>query len=297
MATDFQPRSDNFLALGPHGFHGVHYLDWGYPNNAHIVVCAHGLTRNAHDFDYFASALAADCRLVCPDMPGRGRSDWLQHKEDYGYAVYVNDCATLIACISAAAGGPEQGGRKVIDWVGTSMGGIIGMTLAAQPGSPIRRLVVNDVGAMIPKAALQRIADYVGRDLRFATIEELERHLRFIAAPFGPLTDEQWRHLVQHGSTQLADGTWTFSYDPGIAVPLRTDWDRDLDLWGLWDAIRCPTLIVRGADSDLLLKETAEAMLTRGPKARLVEFPGVGHAPTLMSEDQIGAVRDFLLEP
>ena len=296
MATDIEPRSDTLLALGLHGFHGVHYLDWGRIDNPHIVVCAHGLTRNAHDFDYFARALAPDLRLVCPDMPGRGQSDWLDHKEDYGYPTYANDCATLMARVSAHVGDPGASSPKVIDWVGTSMGGIIGLTLAAQPRSPIRRLVINDVGAILPKAALERIADYVGRNFRFASLDELERHLRVIAAPFGPLTDAQWRHLAGHGAKQHEDGMWTFSYDPGIAVPLQTAWDRDIDLWPLWDAIRCPTLILRGADSDLLLPEIAREMLTRGPKARLVEFPGIGHAPTLMSDDQIKVVRDFLLK-
>ena len=308
MVNNLHPKSDSFLALGPHGFHRIHYLDWGRPHHLHVVVCAHGLTRNARDFDYLARALAAKCRVVCPDMPGRGESDWLEHKEDYGYPLYVNDCATLMARVSPdlaptgwlgrlmrkLSGGPR---KKVIDWVGTSMGGIIGMMLAAQPHSPIRRLVVNDVGAIIPRSALQRIADYVGKDPRFPTPEELERYLRVIAAPFGPLTDEQWRHLTVHGSKRHEDGSWGLAYDPGIALPLRTGWGQDVDLWSIWDAIRCPTLIVRGSESDLLRHDTAEAMLARGPKARLVEFPGIGHAPTFMSDDQIGTVRDFLLAP
>jgi pimeloyl-ACP methyl ester carboxylesterase len=175
------------------------------------------------------------------------------------------------------------------------MGGIIGMLLAARPGSPIGRLVVNDVGALIPKAAIERISAYVGQDPSFKSLDELEALVRQVLAPFGKLTNEQWRHLTETGSRQRPDGSWGFAYDPGIAAAFRKNPPADVNLWPIWDAITCPTLLLRGAQSDLLLRETALAMTRRGPRAQLVEFEDIGHAPTLMAEDQIKVVREFLL--
>jgi len=193
---------------------------------------------------------------------------------------------------SATAGGKA---RKIY-WVGTSMGGVIGMLLASRPQSPIERLVLNDIGAIIPKAALERILAYIGKDPRFKSLEELEAMVRLVLAPFGALTDAQWRHLAETGSKQHADGSWGMCYDPGVAIPFQKSPPADVNLWQFYDAIRCPTLLLRGAQSDLLLKETAVEMTQRGPRAKLVEFDGIGHAPALMAGDQIKAVRDFLLE-
>ncbi|MCP5419538.1 MAG: alpha/beta hydrolase [Gammaproteobacteria bacterium] len=270
--------------LGPHGFHRIHYTAWGDPDNPRVLICVHGLTRNARDFDFFAAALANDYRILCVDAPGRGHSDWFTHKEDYSYPVYAADMAAVIA----------RSGAEQVDWVGTSMGGLIGMSLAMQPHSPIRKLVMNDVGPFIPKEALERIAAYVGKPLRFADLDELERYLRIIAAPFGPASDEQWRHMALHSSRQTENGSYQFSYDPGIAEVFHTALE-DVDLWAMWDAIRCPTLVLRGADSDVLTRADAKAMTQRGPRAQLVEFAGVGHAPGLMTDDQIATVRDWLL--
>jgi pimeloyl-ACP methyl ester carboxylesterase len=195
----------------------------------------------------------------------------------------------LIARVTAA-----NKPSTIIDWVGTSMGGLIGMLLAALPRNPLRRLVLNDVGPFIPKAALERIAMYVGKEPRFATLAEIEKHLRIVAAPFGPLTDAQWRHLTVHNAKQDDAGAWIVNYDAGIAVSLASVQGQDISLWESWDRISCPTLVLRGAQSDLLLASTAQEMTRRGPKARLVEFQGIGHAPALMSDDQVGAVREFL---
>jgi len=274
-----------FSGLGPHGFHRVHYLEWGDPTNDRVVFCVHGLTRNSRDFDHLAAALAADCRVLCPDIVGRGQSEWLPHKTDYVYPQYVADMATLIA----------RSGVERLDWIGTSMGGIIGMMLAAQPGSPIRKLVMNDVGPFLPKAGLERIGTYVGQPVHFADLDEMERYVRAIAAPFGPLTDEQWRHLTVHSARQRADGRYEFSYDPGIAEPFRSPELADIDLWPFWDQVRCPTLVLRGAESDVLNREDADAMRQRGPRAKLVEWAGIGHAPALMAAEQIQVVRDWLL--
>lgn len=283
-------RNDTVLCLDSKGFHRMHYTDWGDVSNPAVVICVHGLTRNGRDFDFLARALEADFRVVCPDIVGRGKSDWLQAKEDYDYPQYLADMTVLIARLT-------HGGEKTIFWVGTSMGGIIGMVMASLPGSPIAKLVVNDVGTTIPRAALERIAAYVGEDPRFPSFREIENYVRTMSAPFGPLTDEQWHHLTVHAVKQHSDGTWGFCYDPGIALPFRETARRDVDLWNYWDAIACPTLLLRGAESDLLVRENALQMTQRGPRPRLVEFAGIGHAPMLMARDQIEVLRDFLLEP
>jgi pimeloyl-ACP methyl ester carboxylesterase len=283
-------RDDHLLCLSTGGFHRMRYVEWGDPDAERVVVCVHGLTRNGRDFDVLAQALLPDFRVVCPDVAGRGASDWLAVKEDYAYPQY---CADMTALIARITGG---GKRRAIHWVGTSMGGIVGMLLASRPNTPIVKLVVNDVGAVIPKAALERLRAYVGKDPRFKSLEELEAMVRLVSAPFGPLTDAQWRHLTVTGGMQHEDGSWGFRYDPGIAVPFQKQANANADLWPVWDAITCPTLLIRGAQSDLLLKDTADAMSRRGPRPRLVEFAGVGHAPMLMADDQIKVVRDFLLQ-
>ncbi len=301
-------RTDYLLGLTAHGFHKIFYTDWGDPASEHTVICVHGLTRNCRDFDTLAQALAVACRVICPDVAGRGRSDWLYNKDDYSYPQYMADMNALIARVSAcpAAAGmlgkladalTRRHGSRSLYWVGTSMGGMLGMLLASRPNSPIRKLVVNDVGPLIPKASLERIAMYVGKDPRFKTLAELEGYVRTVSAPFGPLTDAQWHHLTVTGAKQHADGTWGMSYDPDLAAPFRKGPPQDVDLWNYWDTITCPTLVLRGAESDLLLKETAAEMQKRGPRAHLVEFAGIGHAPMLMADDQIKVVKDFLLAP
>ena len=281
-------NSDIILGLSSKGFHRMHYYDWGDPENSRVVICVHGLTRNGRDFDFLAQALSRDFRIVCPDVAGRGRSDWLESKQDYGYAQYMADMTALLARVTAGA-------EKTIYWVGTSMGGLLGIIMAAMPKNPIRKLVVNDAGMLVPKAALERLALYVGKDPRFATLDALEAHVRHISAPFGALSDEQWRHLTVHSAKQHADGTWGFRYDPAIVNAFSGELN-DIDLSAYWDAVRCPTLLLRGADSDILLRATAEAMTQRGPRVTLVEFQAVGHAPMLMLDEQITAVRDFLLQ-
>jgi pimeloyl-ACP methyl ester carboxylesterase len=275
--------SKHFLGLGPHGFHRVHYTEWGDPSNPRVLICVHGLTRNARDFDFLATAVEKNYRVICPDIVGRGQSEWLTHKPDYNYPQYLNDMTALLA----------RTGAEAVDWVGTSMGGLIGMLLAAQPGSPIRKLVMNDVGPLVPKTGLARIAEYVGKPVKFNSIAEMERYLRMIAAPFGPLTDDQWRHLTIHSARRLENGDYIFAYDPGIAEPMKTILE-DVNLWPVWDAVRCSVLVLRGANSDVLNRTDAEMMTQRGPKTKLVEFTGIGHAPALMSDDQIQTVKDWL---
>lgn len=277
-------RTGTLLCLGPHGFHRVRYTEWGDAANPHVVVCAHGLTRNGRDFDPLARALASDYRVLCPDVVGRGLSDWLSHPQDYGYPLYLSDMAALVA----------RSGAARVQWVGTSMGGLIGMMLAAQPNSPIERLVINDVGPLVPKTALERLAGYVGRTGPFADIRQLEAHLRNVLAPFGPLSDAQWSHLALHSTHRNADGSLSLAYDPAIASAFSSGDLQDVVLWTLWDAVRCPTLVLRGMESDLLRADTAAQMTQRGPCAQLLTFAGIGHAPALMADDQIGAIVEFL---
>lgn len=282
------PMSErSVLALSAAGFHRMAYTQWGRDDAGRTVVCAHGLTRNGRDFDVLALALAEGRRVVCPDVVGRGRSDWLARPDLYGYPQYLADMTVLLARLDVDAQG--------VDWVGTSMGGLIGLFLAAQPKSPIRRLVVNDVGPFVPKAALERIGGYVGKDPVFEDIAALESYLRFVLMGFGSLGDAQWRHLAEHSARSRPDGRYGLAYDPAIGGAFQGEL-TDVDLWPLWDAVRCPVLVLRGGESDLLLPETAAEMTTRGPKARVVEFPHVGHAPALMDEGQIAVVKRFLDE-
>jgi len=278
-----EPRRRSFRSSSAHGFHEVVYREWGHPESARVVVCVHGLTRNGRDFDTLAATLADRFRILCPDMPGRGESEWLADANDYVFPTYLTALTAFLAHAHA----------ERVAWVGTSMGGLLGMIVAAQRGSPVTRLVINDIGPVIEPAALVRIAGYVGLDPRFDTFAALEAHIREVSASFGPLTDEQWKHLAETTSRRTADGGWRLKYDPGIAVPFRATQSGG-DLWPIWDAIRCPTLLLRGAESDLLSRSTAEAMRSRGPAPEIVEFAGVGHAPMLLSADQIRPVTAFL---
>lgn len=277
-------RQESFLGLSATGFHRLTYYLWGADDAARTVACVHGLTRNGRDFDDLARALAAaGDRVACPDVVGRGDSDWLSDPAAYGYPQMCADAAALIARLEVAE----------IDWIGTSMGGLVGMMLAAQPKTPLQRLVLNDVGPFVPKEAIARIADYVGTTPRFVDVEAAEAHLRQIHAPFGALSDGQWRHLTRHSIRALPDGGYGMRYDPGIAEAFRGE-PADVDLWSVWDAIKIPVLVLRGAESDVLLPETAQEMTRRGPQARVVEIAGCGHAPALMDSEQIGIVRDWL---
>jgi pimeloyl-ACP methyl ester carboxylesterase len=277
------PREHHVRSLSPHGFHRVVYREWGDPDNARIVVCVHGLTRNGRDFDTLGAVLADRFRILCPDMPGRGDSDWLRDPNDYAFPTYLTALTAMLAHAHADR----------VAWVGTSMGGLLGIVMAAQLETPIVRLVVNDVGPTLEAAALARIASYVGLDPVFDSFQALEAHVRDVSAPFGPLSDSQWEDLSRTTARQLPDGRWRLKYDPGIAVPFSTRPSAS-DLWPLWDTIRCPTLVLRGAQSDLLSSATAAAMQSRGPRPELIEFAGIGHAPMLLSPEQIAPVVSFL---
>lgn len=287
-----EPRLREVPVLGRDGFLRLAYAEWGSPKAARTVVCVHGVSRNGRDFDLLAANLADHgARVICPDLPGRGRSDWLSSPAHYTDRAYTRAMATLIARLDV-----EQ-----VDWVGTSLGGHIGMMMAAEAGAPIRRLVLNDFGARISGASLRRIGGYLGGDWSFGSYDEAEAHMREILAPFGALTDAQWRHLTEHSLTEDGQGRLRFRHDPDIAGRFAVPILFDIVLWHLWDAVSCPVLVLRGEHSDLLTAATVREMQQRGAagragQVRAVEFPGCGHPPALMDDAQITAVRNFLLD-
>ncbi len=281
-----EPRRRSVQCASPNGLHRMSYLEWGDPRNRDVLVCVHGLTRNGRDFDDLARALCGRWRVVCPDVAGRGDSDRLADPSSYAVPQYVADMVTLIARLDVEA----------VSWLGTSMGGLIGMALAAQPGTPVSRLVLNDAGPVVSLASLQRIGTYLGLAPALPTIEQAEAFVRLICAPFGPHSDAQWRRLTEAWMKKTGDG-WQPNYDPLIAEPYRATMPKkDLELWPLYDVVRCPTLVLRGEHSDLLSRQTTQEMASRGPKARVFEVQGVGHAPSLMHDDQIAVIREFLME-
>jgi pimeloyl-ACP methyl ester carboxylesterase len=287
-------RLKSVQCSSPAGLHRMAYKEWGDPANPRVLVCVHGVTRVADDFDALAQALSGEYRVVCPDVAGRGRSERLRDPSLYVVPQYVADMVTLIARVTA------NGEDEAVHWVGTSMGGLIGMILASFENSPIRRLVLNDIGPVLDPAAMARIGEYIGQDVRFPDFETGARFVKEVSASFGPHSDDEWRKLASDVLVQEPGGKWVRHYDLGLAKPFaaitpeRAQQDQAA-LWAAFDAIRCPTLLIRGELSDLLSRATAEEMTRRGPKPQLAEIPGVGHAPTLMHAPQIAIVRDFLL--
>jgi pimeloyl-ACP methyl ester carboxylesterase len=282
----FSQMSERSLpCLASSGFFRLAYIDWQNTSSGRPIVCVHGMTRNSRDFDYLAKQLSQHRRVVCPDMPGRGKSGWLSRADDYGMPTYLSAIASLLARM----------GCEEVDWVGTSMGGIIGMLVAAMPNTPIRKLVLNDIGPVINAEGLSRLSLYVGQDPTFANLDALESHLRLIAAQYGALTASEWRHLAHHSARKRQDNSLGYAYDPSIAEPLRKMQWKAVPMWDKWDAITAQTLVLRGAQSDILDRATAAEMSQRGPRAKVIELAEVGHAPALMSDDQIAIVRDFLL--
>lgn len=276
--------------LSPAGLHRMAYKEWGDPHNSRVLVCVHGVTRVSDDFDNLARALCDEYRVICPDVVGRGRSEWLRDPQYYQVPQYVGDMVTLLARLNA----------ETVHWFGTSMGGLIGMGLASMKGNPVSKLVLNDIGPALNSAALTRIGNYIGADTRFPSFDEALQYIKDISRPFGPHADDEWRKLASDVLRQNADGQWIRHYDLRLAMPFKSSTPErarqaEAMLWIAYDAISCPTLLARGADSDLLSPEVARAMTERGPKAKLVEFPGVGHAPTFMHPEQIAVAKEFLL--
>ena len=280
------PSRGGVLGISKRGFHRIAYAEWGAANAERVTLCVHGLTRQGRDFDLLAAALTArGSRVLCPDLPGRGRSGRLADPAEYALPQYCMDMTAVLAASGAAE----------VDWVGTSLGGLIGILLAGQPNSPVRRLVINDIGPFVPWSALYRIGSYLrAKPESFPTYEAAERYHRKTLAPFGQLTDAQWRHITEHGVRRDAEGRYHLLTDPGIGCAFQSGLLYNLNIWNYWDNIRCPVLVLRGAESDFLLPSTAEEMTRRGPEAELVELPGIGHAPALLDASQVDLVADWL---
>ena len=284
MSVDFRQRE--VQCITPSGLHRLAYTEWGDPASRKVLVCVHGLSRCGRDFDSLAWAMSPHYRVVCPDVPGRGLSGWLKNPLEYQVQTYVADMVTLLARVDA----------DIVHWVGTSMGGMIGMALASLDETPIQKLVLNDVGPVITAVSLARIGEYLGKAPQFADFAAAVQYIRAVSAPFGAHSDAEWSILTEYVTRRQPDGSYRMHYDPAIAVPFHAAKpDKDIELWSFYDAIRCPTLVIRGALSDLLKRETLQEMAGRGPRANTVEIPAVGHAPTLMHADQIAIVREFLL--
>lgn len=288
------------VAASPAGVHRMAYWEWNNTGNAahpHVIVCVHGLSRQGRDFDVLAKELSRFARVICPDVVGRGQSDWLAEPMAYQVPMYAADMLALLAQLHA------QAPIETLDWVGTSMGGLIGMGIAGQPGLPlpvpVRRMVLNDVGPVIEWASLERIASYVGKSLQFPNFESAAAAMRVISEGFGPHTDAQWSTLSQAMVTPNPQGGVVLHYDPQISAPMvlmtrETAQAGEAMLWQLYDQIQAQVLLIRGADSDLLSASTAKAMAERGPKAYCTELEGVGHAPTLVAPGQVALIRKFL---
>jgi pimeloyl-ACP methyl ester carboxylesterase len=279
---DMEMRNGRVRYLLADGFHEMAYVERGSPGRP-VVVCVHGLTRQGRDFDRLAEELASDFRVICPDLPGRGLSDWLSDPNLYQPQTYVTALSHLLAVID-----------EPVLWVGTSLGGICGLVLAAQSGTPLTRMVLNDIGPFIPAAALARIRDYMLPPTVFADLHALEAHLRVIHAPFGVPDDAGWTEMAQHSARTLPNGRVTLHYDPAIADPIRAQEPVDVNLMAFWQKIEVPMLTIRGESSDLLLPETLAEMERSGSASLIV--PGAGHAPALMDEKTIATIRSFLAE-
>jgi pimeloyl-ACP methyl ester carboxylesterase len=286
MKTTPTFRKSSVRSISKQHFHRIAYTEWGNPNAERVALCVHGLSRQGRDFDFLAAALAArGYRVVCPDLAGRGESGWLADAEGYALPQFSVDMTVLLARL----------GVDRVDWIGTSLGGLIGMVLAGLPDTPIRRLVINDIGPSIPWPALRRIGDYLrSAPVDFPTFAAAEAYFREILAPFGQLTPEQWGHITKHSVVATPEGRYRLRYDPRIAEAFRPGRMYNLSLWDYWDAIKGPVLVLRGQDSDLLPGDIAVQMTRRGPRAELIEIAGCGHAPPLMSDDQIELVTGWL---
>jgi len=290
----FEAKINSVQCVSLTGLHRMSYKEWGDASNPNVLLCVHGVTRVSDDFDAMAQALAGDYRVIAPDIVGRGRSDWLKNPQLYRIPQYVSDIVTLLARVLPDAE------RQSVDWFGTSMGGLIGLGLASLPGNPIRKLVLNDIGPVLAPLALQRIGDYIGQDMRFDSFAAGAQFIRDVSQTFGQHSEAEWHKLASDVLRQDQDGKWVRHYDMGLAQPFRSATPESAEadeamLWAAYDAVTCPTLLIRGAESDLLSAETAALMTRRGPRATLVEIPNVGHAPTFIHDDQIAIAKQFLL--
>ncbi|MYD76497.1 MAG: alpha/beta hydrolase [Gammaproteobacteria bacterium] len=280
------PRFGSCRSATPDGStHEMQWTEWGREDHPHVVVCAHGLTRNGRDFDFLAKRLAKSCRVICPDYPGRGQSPNLTDPQYYAIEQYAKDSQAMVSTLKY-----EQ-----LDWVGTSMGGLIGMTLVASLTNPITKMILNDVGAFIPRQSMIDLADDLSIHPHFESMEEAYDYFREAYAGFGRLDDHHYIHMAEHGVWPSPDGPgYVLARDPAIIDQFAALPSADIDLWWIWEMIKIPVLIIRGEESGLLLPETVRKMQELHSGAAAVEFSACGHAPSLMVDDQIEAVAHWL---
>jgi pimeloyl-ACP methyl ester carboxylesterase len=279
-------RQHSITCANPRGTHRIAYTEWGNPDNPNVLICVHGLTRNGRDFDFMANVLVKHYRIICPDIVGRGRSDWFEHGENYHYGTYVADMLSLL----------NQLGLEKVDWLGTSMGGIIGMLIAAQQPQMIKRLILNDIGAVVSQQALQRIGGYLQTEqMAFANIDAVETYLREVHASFGHLSNQQWKHLATHGSYEK-EGQYYLAYDAKISQVFQASLGQDVELWDIWKAIKIPVLVIHGLESDILTQSTLNKMKETHSELIIVHCVKVGHAPALTTKEQTDSVARWLLD-
>jgi len=280
-------RKGSIPCLSLSGFHRMAYTDWGRADASTTVICVHGLTRQGRDFDYLATSLAAEgYRVICPDLVGRGQSGWMPHALNYVFPQYCADIGSLLAMVGSAK----------VYWVGSSLGGLIGLVLASMPDSPIMKLVVNDIGPEVPVSAAARIGLRIaGLPTTFASLDEAERFHRRAFADWGELTDAQWRHVTTHAVSKGPDGhSYVSRMDPKIAVAYQWLFYYQMTLWNNWQRIRKPILAVHGEHSDFVPPHLLHAMKRAAPQMQSYRVASTGHMPMLMSAGEIGAIRGFL---
>jgi pimeloyl-ACP methyl ester carboxylesterase len=277
-------KTKHILSSNVAGQHKIAYQDWGDESNPNVLICVHGLTRNSRDFDYLAKKLCDKYRVIAPDIVGRGKSDWLPEAHHYSVEQYIKDMQILLQDLKV----------QQVDWLGTSLGGIIGMGMAASPNSPVRRLILNDIGPLVRKEVTRMLAQNLAATPEFRSLEELEHFLRIAYRDTGELHDQQWQHMAQHDHQIQADGTIRRAYDPKIFHAIGQFQDGDIDMWPYWDKIQCPALVLHGAESKVLTQDICEEMLARKANTEVVTIPNVGHTPSLMIPGYIDVVAEWL---
>ncbi|QLE98625.1 alpha/beta fold hydrolase [Neptunomonas phycophila] len=275
-------RTDYVLGLSTAGYHKMAYREWGHLDNERVLVCVHGLARNGRDFDDIAKALSRHYRVICPDIVGRGESDWLKDPTGYTFAQYLSDIMSLLARLNV----------KEVDWLGTSMGGLLGIMLAAYPNSPIKRLILNDVGPFVSKEALKRIGEYL-KPSWYESVADAKAAMQANYPALRYIREEQWQHLVRYGYRLDSKG-WTQHYDPAIGDMARANSSEDVDLWPFWQGIQCPQLLIWGEASDVLRRDTVEQMQQLNPALSLYALPDIEHVPSLMEEEHIETITTWL---
>jgi pimeloyl-ACP methyl ester carboxylesterase len=297
-------KQNYYLGMSPQGFHDLAYTEWGtWSDQFPTIICVHGLTRNGRDFDELAFYLSNKGRYVlCPDVVGRGESSWFTNPTHYNFNQYVSDMNTLIA----------RAHTHHVDWIGTSMGGLIGMMMAALPNTPIRRLVINDIGPQVPIAGLKRLAQYAGKEPVFKTFDEAKAYCKIHYADFGVLSEEQWEQFTEHSIKLRAPNLYTFKMDPGIRhAKSPSQWLNDfvhhpikalegvlydVDLWAIWKQVRCPVLVIHGTHSDLLTPEIITKMQRTHPQVEVYEVENAGHAPALLEQQNHEKIYNWLIK-